>query len=75
MYLEGIENKVLSYDKHFESILIFDFFSITLGNKRKMSCLSGFRDVKMSKGIRPEPPNGWFSQVFVLTQVVGGGRG
>ena len=37
-----------------------------------MFCLSGFRIVKMSRGIPQTPAHGWNSQIFVLTQVVGG---
>jgi len=40
---------------------------ITLGNKK-------FRDVKMSRGICRTAPHGWFSQIFVLTQVESGGK-
>ena len=47
---------------------------ITLGNKQKVR-LSGFRDVKMIRGILQTPPRGRFPQIFVLTQVGGVGGG
>jgi len=44
----------------------------TLDNKKTKVCLSGFRDVKMFRGIPHTPARGWFPQI---NEGGGGGGG
>jgi len=54
--------------------MLYTICIITLGNKEKVSS-SGFRDVKMFRGILETSPCDWFPQIVVLTQMARGEGG